>query len=51
MRENAHIRRGLTRAGFSGGWLDRIEGVDPPSIERELTPPVIEPGAVPAQIP
>lgn len=23
MRKNAHIRRGLTRAGFSGGWLSR----------------------------
>jgi hypothetical protein len=22
MRENPHIVRGLTRAGFSGGWLD-----------------------------
>jgi hypothetical protein len=22
MRENAHVRRGLARAGFSGGWLD-----------------------------
>jgi hypothetical protein len=22
MRTNAHIRRGLTRAGFTGGWLD-----------------------------
>ncbi len=22
MRENEHIRRGLTRAGFTGGWLD-----------------------------
>jgi hypothetical protein len=21
MRNNPHIRRGLTRAGFSGGWL------------------------------
>jgi hypothetical protein len=38
MRENAHIRRGLTRAGFSGGWLDRLDGQDPPSIEQELTP-------------
>ncbi|HEX2120347.1 MAG TPA: glucoamylase family protein [Thermoanaerobaculia bacterium] len=23
MRKNAHIRRGLERAGFSGGWLER----------------------------
>ena len=22
MRENPHVRRGLTRAGFSGGWLE-----------------------------
>jgi hypothetical protein len=21
MRENAYVRRGLTRAGFTGGWL------------------------------
>jgi hypothetical protein len=51
LRENAHIRRGLMRAGFSGGWLDRVEGVNPPSIEKELTPPVIEPAPTPAQIP
>jgi hypothetical protein len=22
MRGNAYVRRGLTRAGFSGGWLE-----------------------------
>jgi hypothetical protein len=36
MRKNAHVRRGLALAGFSGGWLDRTE--DPPSIEQELIP-------------
>jgi hypothetical protein len=25
MRKNPHIRRGLERAGFSGGWLDDTE--------------------------
>jgi hypothetical protein len=23
MRRNPHIRRGLSRAGFTGGWLSR----------------------------
>jgi hypothetical protein len=36
MRKNAHVRRGLALAGFTGGWLDRTE--DPPSIEQELIP-------------
>ncbi|MFN2399579.1 MAG: glucoamylase family protein [Gemmatimonadaceae bacterium] len=26
MRDNPHIIRGLKRAGFTGGWLDRISG-------------------------
>ena len=28
MRRNPHIRRGLERAGFSGGWLDHARAVD-----------------------
>ncbi len=27
MRENLHIRRGLERAGFTGGWLDSHRGI------------------------
>jgi hypothetical protein len=26
MRESPYIRRGLLRAGFTGGWLDRASG-------------------------
>jgi len=25
MRKNPHIRRGLERMGFTGGWLDRTD--------------------------
>jgi hypothetical protein len=35
MRNNVHIRRGLRRAGFTGGWLD--SGENPPPIEQEVT--------------
>ena len=38
MRENEYVRRGLRRAGFSGGWLDRTQEGDPPSIQEEITP-------------
>jgi multiple sugar transport system substrate-binding protein len=30
MRRNPHIVRGLTRAGFTGGWLDSLPGHDTP---------------------
>jgi hypothetical protein len=36
MRENPYIRRGLMRAGFTGGWLGG-DTVNPPSIQQELT--------------
>jgi len=26
MRSNQHIRRGLRKAGFTGGWLSRDDG-------------------------
>jgi hypothetical protein len=26
MRRNPHVVRGLKRAGFNGGWLDKREG-------------------------
>ncbi|MEX2124398.1 MAG: glucoamylase family protein [Woeseia sp.] len=38
MRENAHIRRGLQRGGFSGGWLQETAPTELPSIEEELMP-------------
>jgi len=38
MRKNAHVRRGLARAGFTGGWLDRTDREDPRSIEQEVIP-------------
>ena len=28
MRRNPHIRRGLQRAGFNGGWLDAASPAD-----------------------
>jgi len=31
MRNNPHIRRGLQRAGFTGGWLDKPEPAQPSS--------------------
>jgi hypothetical protein len=31
MRNNPHIRRGLQRAGFTGGWLDKPAPEQPSS--------------------
>jgi hypothetical protein len=31
MRNNPHIRRGLQRAGFTGGWLDTPAPTEPSS--------------------
>ncbi len=38
MRRNPHIRKGLERAGFTGGWLDRplVPAMPPPSPKRAL---------------
>ena len=38
MRKNPHIRRGLERAGFKGGWLDEKEPV-PGKKETEKVAP------------
>ena len=31
MRGNAHLKRGLQRAGFTGGWLDQPTAHAPPA--------------------
>ena len=48
MRRNPHIRRGLERAGFSGGWLDAPVGAHVTASGKvKATPPRVRKPAVP----
>jgi hypothetical protein len=50
MRENAHIRRGLKRAGFTGGWLnDYASNLDEETAQPVIQQRIIE--AIPERIP
>jgi len=49
MRENEHIRRGLRRAGFAGGWLEGNGDLRVNTDERPREPLVID--AIPERIP
>ena len=49
IRQNPHIRRGLRRAGFSGGWLD--EAAVEPSIEQEPLELPLEGEPAPMRVP
>ncbi len=39
MRKNPHIRRGLERAGFAGGWLNARSAAAQPGIRGQTAPP------------
>jgi hypothetical protein len=39
MQRNPHIRRGLQRAGFSGGWLSSPPSVSPQPIAPSMSVP------------
>lgn len=52
MRSNSHIRRGLRRAGFAGGWLDMAEYVNDEtrSPEERPRPAARSPGAAESEV-
>ncbi|MEO6968241.1 MAG: glucoamylase family protein [Rhodanobacteraceae bacterium] len=49
MRGNPHIRKGLQRAGFTGGWLDAKNDVVEPAPTSASSSTLAQPAAVPMQ--